>query len=465
MIAPMSPTVDRTLLKSEESRLQAEPERPGEPAENDAGDGVSEITVTRPDVVPSVSTDIDDQPKLVRIRQGLGRTLEKSDREIAASLLELVPPQQCSHRNDPRTCSICGTDRVSNEVKSKPISLPSRPIAEYLKYPCIECHEPLTETDVLWAFEAEKRIRQKRPEICWVAKPGKIYCSRWECANGLPVPETESANELENIERAVAKILNKHKRETQPRPSRRERKFLDRAYILSNKDLSLRLHYRLSPRQLVAILDKEDSVFWAEFEVTDEVFGRTDTKMRKWLREIENGNGRSVYKTITRSTDTIWATNKGSVLVRPGTMAEWKSLLPLKKVKVLTETEAAFYRDYAARNLTVAEMKAKYGEVSDESIRSLENKIVRRAFYCRLLNAPLGVRPADFERDLDEGWALEKRAIARGHAYIGSIHGSNDPGSKPTRLRTPLPRARYGPDAPTPTDAGLQDDYGEESES
>jgi hypothetical protein len=135
-------------------------------------------------------------------------------------------------------------------------------------------------------------------------------------------------------------------------------------------------------------------------------------------------------------------------------------------VHVAAEVVHVRDRDYANSNLTVAEMKAKYGEVTDESIRLLENRIVRRGFYLKLFNAPIGgVKPADFERDRDHAWALEERAIARGVSYVGAIFGSNAPGSRKTRLATsPISRSKTsgvaGEGSGTETD-----DYGEESGS
>lgn len=393
--------------------------------ENDpAIEGVDEIPPRPETGVVTVPSDLSDEPKLARIRLEAGLPLEKRDRDIAEGLRELVPPpNQCSHHNDPRTCSVCGTDKVSNPV-------------------------PLQNQ------KERDRLAAQLQETGW----GQSFAG-----TSPPNPPAEPEKEL-SLEEEVQKILARRKLKDKPaKPNRREQKVLDRIRVLSSKDLSLRLEYGLGPRQLVAILDKKDSVFWAEFQVTDEEFGRTDPKMRRWLLEIQNGHGRSIYKTIAKNTG--WATNNGKVLVRPGNLKEWRSLLPLKKVKVLTDTEVAFYRDYAARNLIVADMKAKYGEVSDEQIRLLENRIIRRAFYCRLLNTPLGLKAADFDRDRDHAWKLEEQAIAKGVSYIGSIFGSNRPGSRPTRLGT-SPVSRSKRSGVGREDTGTDsDDYGEESGS
>jgi hypothetical protein len=157
-----------------------------------------------------------------------------------------------------------------------------------------------------------------------------------ECALGLPVPETESVNELENIERAVKKILAKHAQAKEPKLSRRDKTLLNRAGILSNKDLSLRREYGLSRRQLADALDNKG--FNARFLVTDIEFGHTDPKFKKWLREIQNGMGKTRYKIIVKTKDTIWAANRAKVLIRPGTIEQWRSMLPLKWFTCVTET-------------------------------------------------------------------------------------------------------------------------------
>lgn len=395
-------------------------------------DSVNEVPPRPEGGVVTVPSDFADEPKLVRIRCEAGLPLGKSDRDIAEGLRELVPPQQCAHRNDPRTCSVCGTDKVSNPIP----------------------RQNQKERDRL-----AEELRGK--ETAWGQSFGG---GNGKGAETRPAPEPEK--EL-SLEEEVQKILKRRKHKNTPaKPNRREQKLLDRIRVLSNKELYLRQEFGLSRRQLADILDNKD--FNAPFQRNDEEFGRTDTKMRKWLREIQNGMGKTRYKTISKG-DGVF-TFDGKVPIRPGTMAEWRTMLPLKWFTCVTEAEKSFYRDYANCNLTKGEMKVKYGEVSDENIRLLENKIVRRGFYLKLFNPPIGgVKPTDFERDRDHAWALEERAIANGVSYVGSIFGSNRPGSRKPRLTRegsplggPLVRSKNsGDDGEEPgTDS---DDYGEES--
>ena len=388
-----------------------------------------EIAVTTPSggVVEIPSDLADDESKAAGIRRKLGLPLEKPDREIAEGLRELVPPQQCSHHNDPRTCSVCGIDKVSNPV-------------------------PLQNQ------KERDRLAAELNETGWGQSTGG---RRTSAGNGTGNPAPEPEKEL-SLEEEVQKILKRRKLSTKPvKPSRRERGILDRLHILSDKDANLRREYGLSPRQLADVLDNKD--FNARFLVTDIEFGHTDPKFKRWFREIKIGLGKSRYKTISKGDGVN--TFDGKVPIRPGTLAEWKNMLPSKWVTCVTEAEKSFYKEYAARNLTVAEMKAKYGEVSDENIRLLENKIVRRGFYLKLFNPPIGgVKPADFERDRDRAWALEEQAIAKGVAYVGGIYGSNAPGSRQTRLTTPPVRGT-GVGSGLPGSDMVDDDYGEESGS
>jgi hypothetical protein len=398
-----------------------------EALEDKPGLDASNEVVPRPEAgVVTVPSDLaDDESKLAKIRREQGLPPEKTDRDIAEGLRELVPPQQCPHHNDPRTCSVCGTDKVSNPVP----------------------------------FQNQKerdRLSAQLKETAWGQPYSNGNRSRTVSLAPEPVPEKELS-----LEEEVQKILKRRKlTKTPAKPSRRERTVLDRLNILSDKDASLRLEYGLSPRQLADVLDNKD--FNVRFLVTDMEFGHTNPKFLRWLREIQNGLGKSRYKTISKGDGVN--TFDGKVPIRPGNMKEWKNMLPSKWVTCATEAEKSFYKDYAARNLTVAEMKAKYGEVSDENIRLLENRIVRRGFYLKLFNPPIGgLKPADFERDRDHAWALEEQAIAKGMAYVGSIFGSNRPGSRKTRLATP-PMVRSNANGDDGEESGMiEDDYGEGS--
>jgi hypothetical protein len=391
-------------------------------------DSVNEIPPRPEGGVVTVPSDLSDEPKLARIRREAGLPLEKSDRDIAQGLRELVPPpNQCEHHNDPRTCSVCGTDKLANPIPRQ---------------------------------NQKERDRQ----AAQLKENGWGGTFRTQGGKGTETSPAPGPDKELSLEEEVQKILKRRKLKNTPaKPSRRERKVLgDRIHVLLDKERGLRLEYGLSRRQLADILDNKD--FKAPFQVNDEEFGRTDPKFRRWFLEIQNGMGKTRYKTISKG-DGVF-TFDGKVLLRPGTLAQWRTMLPLKWVTCVTEAEKSFYRDYANCNLTKAEMKAKYGEVSDENIRLLENRIVRRGFYLKLFNSPIGGIPLkDFERDRDRAWELETQAIARGISYVGSIFGSNRPGSRKTRLATP-PMVRSKQSGDDGEESGMvEDEYGEESGS
>jgi hypothetical protein len=199
---------------------------------------------------------------------------------------------------------------------------------------------------------------------------------------------------------------------------------------------NLRSEYSLTPRQLVPWLD--DKQFNESFQVNEEQLENLSQDMQRWYKEIQEGKGKSVYRTVDNRRTTIWRANRGSILVRPSTMAEWRSLLPLKTVTILTDPEKEFYRDYTNRNLTKEEMTQKYGDVSDEQLCALENRMIRRAMWLnlppvRIKDIGIGFRPDDYERDREEGWQLEVKGLAKGRTFIGEIHGTNDPGDRPLR--------------------------------
>jgi len=61
-------------------------------------DSVNEVPPRPEGGVVTVHSDLSDEPKLARIRREAGLPLEKSDRDIAQGLRELVPPpNQCEH--------------------------------------------------------------------------------------------------------------------------------------------------------------------------------------------------------------------------------------------------------------------------------------------------------------------------------------------------------------------------------
>ncbi len=162
--------------------------------------------------------------------------------------------------------------------------------------------------------------------------------------------ELAPAAEPLTLEEEVQKKLAERPKEKK-KPVRKKR---DVNQLLNLKEkVNLRRQYGLEPRQLAAILDNKE--FNKPYLATDEECGQTP-KMQRWFKEIQAKKGKSIYR-------------KG-ILVRPGTMAEWRNLLPLKQVTCLTTPEIAFYKDYASRNLTSDEMRSKHGEVSDEQLQN-----------------------------------------------------------------------------------------------
>ena len=304
-------------------------------------------------------------------------------------------------------------------------------------------------------------------------------------------------NEEKKIELLVKCKLERNKaKKPNTRVSKRKAKLKN---VFRDKTKNLRLEFGYDSRQLASLLD--DKEFNKPIPVLDYEFGYADRNMSRWYREIKAGEGKSVYRPHKASDDDkncvadvqlidgvavtvnvapmtakdrVKAGLGVRVLVRPGTMPEWKSLLPTRQAPCLSDKEIAFYKDYAARNLSAEEMKTKHGEVSEDQIMGLENRIIKRAFFVRILNPSLGIRPASFERDLHEGWGLELRAIGAGVSYVGSVHNSGeysaDGRQRGLRNFKTGAGARGGPRAAESSgegtvDAGMHDDYSEDSGS
>jgi hypothetical protein len=104
----------------------------------------------------------------------------------------------------------------------------------------------------------------------------------------------------------------------------------------------------------------------------------------------------------------------------PSTYGDLINALTYRWETMLTIEERAFYRDYAARNLTAKQLDEKHGEKTDEDILLLENRAIRHAFKLRLLDPPLEALYREFELDLDEDYRLDALMVSKsGGGYIG----------------------------------------------
>jgi hypothetical protein len=164
------------------------------------------------------------------------------------------------------------------------------------------------------------------------------------------------------------------------------------------------------------------------------------------------------------------ASAKFSVQKSPSTYGELINSLPYIWPTMLTIEERAFYRDYADRNLTAAQLKVKHGEKTDDDILLLENRAIRHAFKLRLLDPPLTeLLYRDFELDLDEDWKHDIQMISKtGGGYIGGhvTGGKLDRYGRTMKLnsfRTRPIRETAGGSFAADNGAPEYDDFGDES--
>jgi hypothetical protein len=155
----------------------------------------------------------------------------------------------------------------------------------------------------------------------------------------------------------------------------------------------------------------------------------------------------------------------------PSTYGEMINMLPYRLDVMITPEERAFYKDYAARNLTRKGLEEKYGEKTDDEILLLENRAIKWAVKLRLLEPPLEEFEPDWERLLDEDIEADKRMISKtGGACIGGrvISGKLNRYGKTTKLnsfRTPPIRegSGYGDSGSEGRWSPDYDDFGDES--
>jgi hypothetical protein len=228
--------------------------------------------------------------------------------------------------------------------------------------------------------------------------------------------------------------------------------------IFTDKTKNLRDEFRYDVRQVARLLDHPE--FNKLIQVRDPNFVNSKN-MKRWKYEIEHGKGQTRYETetikeftspiesrveiidgvahVTRvaalaPADQRAVNSTQKVLVRPGTMDEWYAMrngAQLVKLPFIEPHDAAFYRAYANRNLSPDEMRAQFGQVEEDSIIALENRIIKHALHLGLLRPPLEVAAAmvkrreqnEFERGLDESWQMETRSIGK-HISWGAIGGT-----------------------------------------
>jgi hypothetical protein len=154
----------------------------------------------------------------------------------------------------------------------------------------------------------------------------------------------------------------------------------------------------------------------------------------------------------------------------PSTYGELINALPYRWETMLTSEETDFYKDYADRNLTAAQLKVKHGEKTDEDILLLENRAIRHAFKLRLLDPPLEeLMYRDFELDLDEAYKLDAIMVGKsGGGYVnGRVTGGKlDRYGRTMKLNSFRTRPiREGGGGPSQADNGAPDydDFGDES--
>lgn len=172
----------------------------------------------------------------------------------------------------------------------------------------------------------------------------------------------------------------------------------------TKKTPKLRLEHGYTVRQIAELLDDPRiNAFVVERDMAALV---TDPKFRKLAYQIARGTRRSF----------------------PRCHADLVNILPRKWRRIFTPGEIGLYRDYAAGNVTVDELKQRvrdgqYGRAgSVEDLLALENKIIAQAWATRLLiPAKRGVRPEDSDRDLNESHNLETGGIKTGAVAGGSV--------------------------------------------
>jgi hypothetical protein len=153
----------------------------------------------------------------------------------------------------------------------------------------------------------------------------------------------------------------------------------------------------------------------------------------------------------------------------PKTYGELINALPFRPETMLTIEERAFYRDYAARNLTAAQLMEKHGEKTDDDILLLENRAIRHAFKLRLLDPPWEALYREFELDLDEDYRLDALMVSKtGAGYIGGhvTGGKLDRYGRTMKLnsfRTRPIRESGGGSSTADNGAPDYDDFGDES--
>jgi hypothetical protein len=424
----------------------------------------------RVDVVQIIPSELEEVSKLAAVRYQNGEPLQK-------------------------------VDRIALRDYGRALAFPPDPRPACEQHNIVDCACLDAEGQAKRAAKAAEEKRLKDP---WVKEKRQIIELRvyghhkladeleaWIAQIARPQTETDVLRELVNETLANRGALKPNKNMSRRRPKIKG--------LFADKTKSLRVEYQLSTREITRLLD--DPEFCKLVQVLDLDFAQSPN-MKRWLWEIKNGRAKREYRSqivheyemkseirteiidgVAHVVTTVPMDKKDRKrvgdcymkLIRPGTMAEWRNLIPLKRAPFINPRDVSFYKDHAQRNLSAAEMLAKHGEVTEDQIRELENRIIKHALHVRILlpRVKPGARLFDFERELEESWDLELRATGKeiswasvGNAFGGRIHGcefdeyqGRERGLKTFRTN---PRLRESGTEDDIEESALEDDYSDE---
>jgi len=468
--------------------------------------------------IVSISSDLQDRPKIVSIREKAGLPTEKSDRTLVRELLnrpDLRDTSRCTihgaylcaycfpfKRREPKIIAdtrSCGVSASDPNLHERVLEIEQR-VRLGITGPLPEEEEMEPEpTDELSIIAREvERIEKARLQKEEMERRKKVGKKRVRAPKSKETPNLRVANGFST--RQVATILDEpsfmapfqvpdrtllkdklsiyHKwlREIEADAQRRcvpmnkARRRGDRRY----ESLADRLHDKVE----VDVIDDKPTIVRAEREYTDLELAMVDGVLvtldePKTVEEKLPDGSTKIHIVKQLPMDSRIARRAGSCLPvtkTPSTYGELIESLPLKWVTIITKEEAHFYREYAARNLSAADLEKNFPELADDESRlQLENRIVRWGFLKRLLEPPLGPKYCCFERELDAQIRLDIIMISKtGGAYIGGgVYGSKltkyGQSRNLTSFRTPLVREGWGTSSESDNGGPDYDDFGEES--